>query len=292
MSTTTPTTRVDPAAVREFYDRNGYYVFRNALSRDAIKAVHDCLERDVYPNTAPLLRHPAITKATHTYRQALDGSKFVANALYNPHLEAETERLGKAIVDLVCCDETGILLEAIDGEPQHTMHQAILFFVSPGTDAHIDGWALDTVPPGNFATMWVSLETISLRNGPVGVFPWKRGQLLTPEMLGVDLAGKDNRTAYFTYTDALVRSIKERGISCVVPQLEPGDFIVFSSLTPHATMPPMNEHMRRMALQILVRPTQSRWGGILMSRLNGEGSDGDPKASVTVSKRWRAVSHS
>jgi hypothetical protein len=57
-------------------------------------------------------------------------------------------------------------------------------------------------------------------------------------------------------------------------------------------MPPMNEHMRRMALQILVRPTQSRWGGILMSRLNGEGSDGDPKASITVSKRWRAVSHS
>ena len=43
MSTTT--TRVDPAAVRDFYDRNGYYVFRNALSRDAINAVHDCLER-------------------------------------------------------------------------------------------------------------------------------------------------------------------------------------------------------------------------------------------------------
>ena len=42
---------------------------------------------------------------------------------------------------------------------------------------------------------WALRVLWELRNGPVGVFPWKRGQLLTPEMLGVDLAGKDNRTA-------------------------------------------------------------------------------------------------
>jgi ectoine hydroxylase-related dioxygenase (phytanoyl-CoA dioxygenase family) len=285
-------TRVDPAAASDFYERNGYFVFRNVLSRDAIRSVHECLEQEVYPSDAALLRHPSVTKQPHEYRTFGDGTKFVSNALYNPHCEPETAHLGQLIVQLVCGDETAACLEMLDGEPMHTMHQAILFFVPPGTGTHIDGWALDTFPPGNFMTMWVPLETITLHNGPVAVFPWKRGKFLTPEMLGVDLSNKENQAAYFTYTEALVRSVHESGISCVVPQLEPGDFIVFSSLTPHATMPAKNEHLRRMALQILVRPTASRWGGILMSRLKGEGQDGDPAETLSVSKRWHAVSAS
>ena len=220
-----------------------------------------------------------------------EGKKFVCNALYNPHLEPETAWLGDLIIKLVCSDETAACLEALDGEQLHTMHQAILFFTSPGTEPHIDGWALDTLPAGNFMTMWVPLETITLYNGPVGVFPWKRGDLLTPEMLGVGLDDNDSQASYFAYTDAIVRTIHDRGINCVVPQLEPGDFIVFSSLTPHTTMPPKHDNLRRMALQILVRPTASRWGGIMMGRLRGEGMDGDPPDAVSVGRRWHAVTH-
>jgi ectoine hydroxylase-related dioxygenase (phytanoyl-CoA dioxygenase family) len=199
--------------------------------------------------------------------------------------------LGQCIYKLVCSDETAMCLEALDGEPQHTVHQAILFFVPPGTGTHIDGWALDTHPPGNFMTMWVPLETVTLHNGPVAVFPWKHGKFLSPEMLGVDLSGKDSRMAYLTYADALVRSVHDRGISCVVPQLEPGDFIVFSSLTPHATMPALNEHQRRMALQILARPTASRWGGVMMERLAGDVMEGNPPRAIKVGKGWHALSN-
>jgi ectoine hydroxylase-related dioxygenase (phytanoyl-CoA dioxygenase family) len=282
----------DPAVVRDFYDRNGYYIFRDRLPLDAIRAVHACLEQDIYPSSDSFLRHPSITKQPHEYRTFVEGGKFVSNALFNPHLQSKTTHLGQLILKLVCSDETALCLEALDGELAHTMHQGILFFVPPGTEPHIDGWALDTLPPGNFMTLWVPLESITLRNGPVAVFPWKRGKFMTPEMLGVDLRDDDHQSAYFNYTGALAHSIHDRRITCVVPQLEPGDFIVFSSLTPHATMPPENQRKRRMALQILARPTASRWGGSLMSRLKGEAMEGDPPATISVGKHWHAISSS
>jgi ectoine hydroxylase-related dioxygenase (phytanoyl-CoA dioxygenase family) len=276
--------------VHDFFDQNGYYIFRNVLPKEAIDAVHVCLEKEIYPSPAPFLRHPSITKEPHAHGTMVDGTKFVSNALYNPHLELETANLGKAIIHLACGVETAECLAAINDEQMHTMHQAIVFFVSPGTEPHIDGWALDTVPPGRFLTMWIPLEPITLHNGPVGVFPWPREKFLSPEMLGIEVSEKDSRASYGRYHDALIRYLRDNGIGCVVPPLDPGDFIVFSSITPHATMPRLHEHFRRMALQILVRPSSSRWGGILMSRLDGHAMNGDPDSATDVNERWRALS--
>ena len=277
------------ASVHDFFDQNGFYVFRNVLPKNAIDAIHRCLENEIYPSPAFFLRHPSITRQPHTYATTLDGTKFVANALYNPHLEAETANLGKAIVRLACCAEAADCLAAIDEQQVHTMHQAIVFFVSPGTEPHIDGWALDTVPAGGFLTMWIPLEPVTLHNGAVGVFPWPRGKFLSPEMLGIEVSEADSRASYVRYHDALNRYLRDNGIACVVPMLDPGDFIVFSSITPHATMPRLHEHFRRMALQILIRPSLSRWGGILMSRLDGHGMNGDPDSATDVNERWRAL---
>ena len=234
MSTTMTTTRIDKhAAVREFYDRNGYYVFRNALSRDAIKAVHDCLERDVYPNTAPLLRHPAIAEGD---ARLSPGARW--EQVRRQRLVQSASRSGNGAApkpSSISCAATkpGFFLEAIDGEPQHTMHQAILFFVSPGTDAHIDGWALDTVPPGNFATMWVPLERFRCATGRSACFHGSEASCSRPKCWTSTWRGRTTaRHISPTRMRLSVRSIKERGISCVVPQLEPGDLIVFSSLTP------------------------------------------------------------
>src|SRR5258707_13910258 len=48
----------DPAGIRGFYDRDGYYVFRQALSRQAIDGLHAYMEREMYLDPTPLLRHP------------------------------------------------------------------------------------------------------------------------------------------------------------------------------------------------------------------------------------------
>jgi hypothetical protein len=39
-----------------------------------------------------------------------------------------------------------------------------------------------------------------------------------------------------------------------------GDFMVWSSLTPHLSLPSRPRYARRLSLQVLIRPTHLRWG--------------------------------
>jgi ectoine hydroxylase-related dioxygenase (phytanoyl-CoA dioxygenase family) len=262
---------------RSFYEENGYSVVRGGVREDAIEAVHSCLQTDIYPSTQPMLRHPSNKKDPHEFITSWDGNRIPANALVNPHFQAETQSLGAAILDLVCCDAVADAVLELDGERRHTIHQIILFFVPPGMNPHIDGWPVDTVPPGGLCTLWIPLEPITLRNGPVCIFPWRRGHFVAPSEMGVDLE-------YYAYHHALEKSLRSR--ICVVPQLDPGDYLAFSSLTPHGTLPPVHNPTRRLAIQILCRPTNSPWGGNIINRMRGERSDCDNPETVDINARW------
>ena len=277
----------DPAEIRSFYDRNGYYVFRGALSAPAIAELHAYLEREVYPDQTPLLRHPAVKLEPHARATAPDGTEFVANGLYNPHLEARSAALGEILLKLVCTNETGDLLQVLDDDHQHTLHQIIMFFTPPRTEAHADGWAIDTMKPGDLCTLWIPLQTITLYNSPVCVYPWERGRLLTPALLGVEnLDSYPSSEAYGVYHDALCDYLDKQEMSVAVPLLKPGDLIVFSSTTPHATMPAAQPNVIRRALQVMVRPASARWGGILMSRLAGGFGEAHDPSDVPFNERW------
>src|SRR5260221_13748809 len=101
------------------------------------------MQREIYPDPTPLLRHPSVKLEPHTSQTTLEGTQFVSNALYNPHLESRTAPLGDILLDLICNDETADLLEIIDGDRRHTLHQIIMFFAPAKTEPHIDGWAID-----------------------------------------------------------------------------------------------------------------------------------------------------
>lgn len=277
----------DTAAIRSAYDRDGYYVFRQVLSAQAIDDLHAYMERDIYPDPAPLLRHPTVTLEPHGYSTAPDGTQFVSNGLYNPHLETRSAALGDILLKLICTDETADALEVVDGDQRHTVHQIIMFFTPPRTEAHCDGWAIDTKSPGNFCTLWIPLQPITLYNSPICVFPWPRGELLTPEMLGIENFGAyPSGEAYGVYHDALCAFFDKRDVSVVVPLLKPGDVVAFASTTPHATMPTSQGSVIRRALQIMVRPSSAPWGGILMSRLEGGFSEARDPSDFDVSDRW------
>jgi ectoine hydroxylase-related dioxygenase (phytanoyl-CoA dioxygenase family) len=270
-----------PGEIRDHYDRDGYFVVRQAISPEAIDGLQAYMEREIYPEQRPLLRHPTVRLEPHSYETAPDGARFVRNGLYNPHLETATAELGNMLLALICSGETADFLQIIDGDRQHTLHQIIMFFTTPGTDPHIDGWAIDTETPGDLCTLWIPLERVTLLNGPICVFPWRRGDLLLPESLGVgNLDDYPEGEAYGAYHDALSSRIDHTDRSVVVPLLAPGDLVVFASTTPHASMPPRQNGMMRRALQVMVRPTSSRWGGILMSRLRKDESD------VLFNDRW------
>lgn len=276
----------DPATIREFYDRNGYFVFRQALSPQSIERLHAYMEREIYPSSEPLLRHPRVTLEPNAYREARDGTRFVANGLYNPHLETRSAALGDILLNLICTDATADCLHILDGDPRHTLHQIIMFFTSPGTEPHADGWAIDTMNPGDLCTLWIPLQQITLYNNPICIYPWPRGKLMTPDFLGIEnFASYPSSEAYGVYHDALCAYLDRKEMSVTVPLLQPGDLVVFSSTTPHATMPAAGDVIRR-ALQVMVRPSSARWGGILASRLEGGFSEAADPSDVAFGGRW------
>ena len=288
-STPEGTTRVD-ATAGAFYAQNGYRVLRGLIRAEAITAVHNVLAHEVYANSAPLKRHLSLTKDPHAYVATADGRTTVANALLDPHMQTETPTLRRALIDLICTTAVADGLASIDDARAYVVRQIILFFVSPGTDTHIDGWGGDTVPPGGQITLWIPLEPVTPENGPVGIFPWPKGQLLSDKDLGIDINRGTPDEIYNRYHDALKVAIRERGIMCTVPQLDVGDLLAFSSLTPHMSLPPRREGLTRMALQVLIRPLRSPWHRSIPQALAGDVRYRQPYCAK-IGTRWR-VPHS
>jgi ectoine hydroxylase-related dioxygenase (phytanoyl-CoA dioxygenase family) len=259
----------DPAAVRALFDNQGFYVFPQAISLAAIDAVHAYIDERICTDTRALLCHPSRRREQHRYEIAPDGRPVLCNSLLNPYLEKATSSFGRILLDLICTQEVTNLLELLDGDRQHTLHQIITFLVSPGTETHIDGWGVDTEPPGDLFTLWIPLHPITRDSGPVGLFPWARGNLLRPKDLQLGEAFHSS-DPYSAYHAALCTHLDRLNVEPVVPELEPGDLLVFASTTPHKTLPRAHEGIERRAIQVLVRPSSSCWGGALPARLEGK----------------------
>lgn len=148
----------DPTAMRTLFDGQGFCVFPQAISLAAIDAVQSYIEKHICSDTRALLRHPSMKREYHRYEVAPDGRQVLCNSLLDPHLEKATSAFGRILLNLICTQEVADLLELLDDDRQHTLHQIIAFLVSPGTDLHIDGWGIDTDPPGDLFTLWIPLQ--------------------------------------------------------------------------------------------------------------------------------------
>jgi hypothetical protein len=145
-------------------------------------------------------------------------------------------------------------------------------------------------------TMWIPLEGVNADNGPLAIVPWKLGRGLSQDDLGIC-----RDCSYEQYHDALVNFLcrEER----VVPHFSPGDFVVFSSLTPHGTMPRRHENASRRSMQVIVRPMHlpwSIWSGPPLAASRAPMRDSRPRVAplvragkvdrsfVRIGKRWYA----
>jgi ectoine hydroxylase-related dioxygenase (phytanoyl-CoA dioxygenase family) len=274
------------------YEQNGHIILRNALPPAAIAELVAAVRSDILTSSAQFRRHPSAAHEPHRFMNEGTGNSIVCNALVDPHREPETKSIHAAILNLICSENVADLLQSIDAAGRYTIHQTILFFVPPGTELHIDGWKLDTEPRGRAHTLWIPLEPVTLRNGPLAIVPWPQGKVLSAEMLGVRTAqSEDNERAYYhAYHSALNDHIREHHPDCVVPQLDPGDLVVFSSTTPHGTLPHHQGFPSRMAMQVLVRPSNLRWGP-WRSLESGESSlpNWPPGRFSVVNHRWRFI---
>lgn len=238
------------------YRAKGYAVLRNFLSIEAVSALRDAVAAEVYGTDETLLRHVSKQYDLHEFVDGYAGQRIIRNALLDPHCAAALPRFRAKFAEAALTNAIGDLLESIDGARNHVLLQTILFFVPAATATHVDGWGMDTEPCGYAHTLWMPLETVTVENGPVAVYDWHVGKRLP-----VNFAS----TSYEAYHEALAQELGEP----TIPDLNQGDLVLFSSTTPHGTMPSVHPHISRMSMQIRMTPVGfgvGSWPGIFKRR--------------------------
>jgi ectoine hydroxylase-related dioxygenase (phytanoyl-CoA dioxygenase family) len=272
-----------------FYQQHGYAIFRNAIDRQKIDVLHTALEAEVIASDVAFLRHKSVKREPNVF---LPDTRIPNDGLLNPHGQPEIARTAAAIESLLLTDNVADLLTSIDGAGSYTVHQTIVFFMPPGTHLHVDGWGFDTEPPGFAHTLWIPLEPVRRHNGPVAIVPWTRGKIVSPAELGVEEPSEPpdgSRRPHKSYHAVLEGYLREHAPDVVAPDLDPGDLVSFASTTPHRTLP--FESPSRWAMQVLVRPSNLRWGSWPEFAAGFSNSPKDPwRWSKRVGPRWRIIS--
>jgi ectoine hydroxylase-related dioxygenase (phytanoyl-CoA dioxygenase family) len=200
-------------------------------------------------------------------------------ALSVPQIAGFTEAYGR----LIKATEIAQCLAVLDGQPQHILHQTILFFICPEASAHIDSFGTDTWPRGGACTVWIPLEEIRADAGPPFIYP--------ANVLGdLDLEFDDDspiwnhanpsHQAATAYNKALKQHIAELDQKPVVVEVGPGDVVFWSSVTAHGSMPVQRPNASRRAIQVLTSPD-----GVEVGTYLGTGNDWLERQRRILSKR-------
>jgi hypothetical protein len=245
-------------STRRDYRARGYKVFRGAFPVGDVERIGE-LTRQLIPGYEGTLRRQDGLFAGNDF---YPGTRLVRNSLLHPHVSLPDELgvLRDSLCRLVTSPALGERLSELDGRAGHyIVHQTLLFFAAQTTDMHLDSWSVDTAPLGRSHTVWIALQDLDHRSGIPSVIPWPRSQVVTEEDLGLSATGsRDER--YERYHEALRAKLLSASPEAVTPLLRMGDCVVWSSLTPHFTLPAQSFPVERLSLQVLIRPAEMRWG--------------------------------
>jgi hypothetical protein len=243
--------------VQESYQQRGYHVFRDALPVESVDALANLVHGHIRYQQEPLLRHD-VSFSTHRFAP---GTALIENSLMDFHLpfQKSMQPVETVVASLIASPAMASCLRQLDGAAHYTIHQTIFFFIAQLTGLHFDGWGFDTAPRGYAHTLWIPLQDMTYRSGLPSVIPWERGKVVSEAELGLPSEGHspEHYERYYNALTARVMGDRPELITCPVRR---GDFMVWSSTTPHLSLPSFDRPVERMSLQVIVRPSHRPWG--------------------------------
>jgi hypothetical protein len=242
---------------RRHYRRRGYYVFRKVFPVEQIDALADTARNMMPAYQGEHLRQNGRAEANDFY----SGTQLIRNPPFNLHLplSSDLRPLSVALQALITAPALADRLRELDGAERYHINQTLLFFAAQTTGFHLDSWALDTVPHGGAHTLWIPLQDMDFKSGLPSILPWPLGKLVSERELGLS-SDRSHADRYARYHEALSAKLLEDGPEIAAALVRRGDLMVWSSLTPHFTLPSQPSPAERLSLQVLVRPAHLKWG--------------------------------
>ena len=246
----------------EYYRTHGYELFRSALPVDQVTALGAKAHGLITPYRGEVRRQDGSLAVNDFHPE----STLVKNSVLNAHysLPDELKPLSVALRALITSPEMFATLHRLDGAAHYTIHQTIIFIMAQTTVPHIDSWSMDTAPHGFAHTVWVPLEDMDYLSGLPAVAPWPVGKFVSEADLGLADGDFSFRERHDRYCEALAGRLKTTGADLRTLFFRRGDIMVWSSLTPHFSLPSSPFPRKRLSVQVLIRPTHHRWGNFVI----------------------------
>ncbi len=258
------------------YETKGW-VFKKGLNPDGTKTFIQHVDNFVKSKKVPALRQNGQVLSNNEMPDGIYDT--TGSGLLNFHLEKNgiMADIAKSLGEDILCDKLADFLVEVFATPNFVLHQSLIFFWSPVTDPHPDMVTLGSDDENECFTIWMALDDVSDLNGGIYVTDLRR--------VDTSDVSKDD---YAHFADTYEERFYDAQPILISPVMRPGDFVLFSSTTPHGSFTPKKpwKTKKRWGIQLVFRTERCDvWGG-----LNGIGKqpheDAD-KCQFTINKNFK-----
>jgi len=241
----------DPAAVRDYYEREGYVVVRGLVDHGACDQMRAAFDGEVKPFDGYIYRQASANPERHVRTKF----GFMLNSILNihavdPRFFPTFRRRG---ADLITSAPLQRAVQAILGEPGKIV-QSMYFEGNPATWAHQDTYYLDSEKLGAMVGVWIALEDIAPGAGRFFIYP--RSHLIDLALNRGEMSIASNHAGYKTQ---VIDIIRRHGLECRAPALRKGDVLFWSSKTIHGSIDTTQPEHSRSSVTSHYIPASTRF---------------------------------
>ena len=244
-------TMSNPAAVRDYYSREGYVVVRDLIAHDACDQMRAVFAGEVKPFDGYIYRQASANPERHVRTDF----GYMLNSILNihavdPRFFPTFRRRG---ADLITSAPLQGAVRAILGEPGKIV-QSMYFEGNPSTWAHQDTYYLDSEKLGLMVGVWIALEDIAPGAGRFFIYP--RSHLIDLAMNRGSMSIAGNHAGY---KKLVIDIIRQNGLECRAPALRKGDVLFWNSKTIHGSMETTQPERSRSSVTSHYIPQSTRF---------------------------------
>jgi len=241
----------DAAAIRQYYDENGYVVVRGLIPGDLCERALKDFEREVKPYPGHIYRQTTANPERH----ALTDWGLMLNPILNvqsldPRRFSRFKEAGLAILTHRRAQDA---VRTILGEPGKIV-QSMYFDGNPVTWPHQDTYYLDAEELGRMTAAWFAVVDIAPGAGRFFIYPKSHRIDMAKNGGNFDIAFNHAR-----YKKLVVDVIRNHGLLLRAPALRQGDVLFWSAKTIHGSLETTQPELSRSSFTAHYIPSSSRF---------------------------------
>jgi phytanoyl-CoA hydroxylase len=238
----------------DYYQKNGYVVFRNLIAKDLIDRLIDLYQKEIVPSSYPFFR-----QSTNNYEaNRANEYGYVEQSFLDIHDYEKFAEFSNIAKEIYCGDSIQDALRQTTGSQSFNLMQTMLFDANTETQPHQDWWYLDTVPNGHLVAAWIALEDIDERAGRFYVMP--------KSIENFDFHSDTPNLSHSEWLKRIKAFFEANQDNVTAPDLKKGDVLFWNSRTVHGALPTQDRRYSRKSLTAHYIPSEYHFGNLFTTK--------------------------